>query len=65
MSKAFANPKLFAVATLLFAVATFVNLSMNDAQAVNPLMSSPGQVQSEELKAGVSPSRLTLVAAVR
>lgn len=63
MSKALANPKLFAVATLLFAVATFANLSTNAGQPVNPLLSRPTLMRGQELRATPAvPARIALAA---
>lgn len=66
MSKALANPKLFAAATLLFAVATFANLSMSSNQQVNPLLSAPTRMRGEELRATPAiPVRIALAASAR
>lgn len=42
MPNTFANPKLFAAVTVLFALATFANLSMSSQEAGSPLMARPG-----------------------
>jgi hypothetical protein len=51
MSSVFGNPKVFFAASMLFAVATLANLSRGNSLPVNPVLSTPYDLDSDKLKA--------------
>ena len=56
MSKALANPKLFAAAALLFAVASFANLSVEPNTEFNSATKSPMRVEPARPELKASPT---------